>query len=66
MLRGNRDDHRRELRALRLADCHCVRQRDLVQFPMVVDNQFVVEPYRDFRKRLRMAVWTRLNVGGHS
>jgi hypothetical protein len=33
---------------------------------MVVDNQFVVEPYRDFRKRLRMAVWTRLNVGGHS
>src|ERR1035438_1816782 len=48
MLHGHRDDHRRELRALRLVDSYGVGQRDLVQFPVVVDNQPVVEPYRDF------------------
>src|SRR5664280_1191763 len=48
MLHGYRDNHGRELRALRLVDSHRVRQRDLVQFPVVVDNQPFVEPYRDF------------------
>jgi len=48
MLHGHRDNHRWELRALRLVDGHRVSQRDFVQFPVVINNQPVIEPYRDF------------------
>src|ERR1017187_9192222 len=48
MLHGHRDNHGRELRALRLVDGHRVGQRDFIQFTVVVRHQPVVEPYRDF------------------
>ena len=48
MLHGDRDDHRWELRALRLVDGDCVRQRDFVQLPEVARHQPVVESDGEF------------------
>src|ERR1035437_8818449 len=48
MLHGDWDDHRRELRALRLVDGYGVGKRDLIQLAEVVRDQPVVESDGEF------------------
>ena len=47
MLRGQRDHDRRELRSLRLVDRDGVGQRNLIEFPEVVNHFSLVEAHRD-------------------